>query len=457
MKPYLLVCICLYLSSCTKTADYVEDSKTFTTQLVEQLEAEQNLDNSETHSLTFAQACLEAARNDRDIVTILEKLNQANVEVAGVSTHLWPRLNLSANSEIPLTSSDDAEFDLYGGIYFDYDIRRAIAVSDESTLRGAQADQNRLKLRLGINLLQRKLKNYLNHIQFLTYKTEKKLQALELSREAFTLAKVYAQQKRLDVAALASWKSRITRLEIELAAVRNQLKAQQYAINDLIGRNVLQPIVITDLDSILEVDNKEIYAKYTPSEIWRKHSEARLYELELIAAEAGAHLVALERLPEVNAQLGLGSIPLDSSDTNASSLVRLTLSMPLYDFGDHSRKVAKTHITRDRVRDSMKSNITKLFNRVQLAQGAYMVAQDTLLQATRAVEEANVLISKKNLLISKTRGDNLGLYPDKIHLTDLEIFQREAVTSLRKAADDFRFAAGDDIVAQTVTELIDTL
>lgn len=443
------------LYGCTASNDYVSESKIFINQITEQVETEIVDERNDANvEISFKEACIEAAQNDKNILSLQEKLRQSQIEVSGVHSHLWPRLKLNLNSDIPITSKDDSEFDLTGGFYLDYDIRKAIAISDETTLRKAAAEQNILKLQLSLILLQGNLKKLLNQIALLHFKVEKKTQALDLSRNAFHLAKIYAAENKLDSLALASWKKRVDSLEVELTNLRNQLKGEQYALSDLLGRNIGKPLTIVNTDQHITDNSSPPTDQLAAAQIWEKHIEARLYELELIAAEAAAQLVALERLPQIDAELGLGDIPLENSDTGASSLLRLNLSLPLYDFGDHSRKVAKAQIVKDRVRSSLKSKITKLYNRAQLASIAHASAKDNLKQATATLENMKELIARKKILISESRADNLGLYPDLINRMNLEIFQLEAVHNVERTADELRFAAGENIVDNSIFDTL---
>ncbi len=453
----LILGVCNTLYGCSSKKDYVANSEEFINDLTEQVEAEiADGRKSNEVEISFRQACIEAAQNDKSIRALLEKLEQAQVEVEGVNTHLWPRLKLSANSDIPLSSADNVDFDLSGGLYLDYDIRKAISTNDETTLRKAAVDQNVLKLRMAIGLLQGKVKKLLNQISLLNFKVKKKAQALKISRDSFQLAKIYASENKLNSLNLASWKKRVDSLEIELLSLQNQLKGQRFALSDLLGRNVEEPISIIDAGQTITINSSPKIAKITPALVWKNHTEARLYELELIAAEAAVQLIALERLPQIDAELGIGDIPLEKSES-ASSLLRLTVAFPVYDFGDHSRKLAKTQISRDRVRKSLKSKITKLYNRAQMASIAHANAKDHLKQATSTLEESKELIERKKILISESRADNLGLYPDLISSINLEIFQQEALLNVERTAVELRFATGEDTVDDSIVDIIKDL
>ncbi len=450
-------CIIFWMNGCSDPASYVDHSRSFSETLLKEIDRELTVQGDGRQlQLTFRQACLDCVKNDRNISSLIEKYRQANIELSGVSTHLWPRLNLGVTSEIPL-STEDGDFDLNGGVYLNYDIRRAIATGDETALKKAQADQQLLQLRLAISVLQKKLKDHLGQISLLSFKTEKKKQALNLARSALELARVYAGQEKIDASILGSWTKVISGLESELDTLGTLLKAEQFAVSDMLGKSVYQEVVITDIDKIFEEYLPAPESEFSPSGIWNNHDEARLYELELIAAEVGAQLVALERLPQIDAEIGLGDIPLEGNANKTSSLMRLSVSMPLYDFGDHSRKVALTEITRHRVKNSMSFNMTRLFNRARMARSAYTAAQAKFAQAVSAVAEGKQLIARKTLLISELRGDNFSLFQDKINLTHLEILQKEAETAVWKTADDLRYASGDDIYPESINALIDAL
>lgn len=460
----LLFLTAILSGGCSGTPNYVSDTRQFSGTITKQLDSEYQVGDQKDlevvnaqNQLSFTQAYLLAAQNDKKIAAILAEIDKANIDIDGAKSYRLPRFKLSADTDLPISSSDDAESELTGGVYVDYDIWRAVAVKDETVLRQALEEKSLHQLRLSLNALQKTLIKHLNRLAFLEYKTKKKQQALELALNARALAKIYTQNQRVGPEVLVGWESRIETLEVELENNGQELVAERYAVADLLGQNVTQQVTISDTEGILEQQQSTSNDTSSPSEVWTKHSEARLYELDLIAAEVAMSLVRLERLPKINASLGLGSIPLNNDLDTASSVVHFSLSMPLLDMGDYQRKFAKSRINRDRVKREMRLNATRLWNRMQVAKSVYEMTEQKLNRLDQSVAKAHERIKQKSILVEQTKIDNLSVLLDKINMVDLEILHQEAQITLRGAADDLRFAAGDDIVADSVDKIIETL
>jgi len=459
----VLALVLVILSGCSSKTNYVDNSRDFSRDIVHRLEKNHRLKTTMEEEkpteqeliFSFHELLLRAAQNDKGILLILADLKKDHLEIEGARSYLWPRLNVSLDAREPLTG--DYEVDVTGGVFADYDIWKAIAVKDEMVLRKALVEKNLNQLRLTLQNLQLNITEQLLSISFIEEKYQNKQRELELSRKAYVLAKVYGQQQNLNFSSLLAWKNRVNVLEAELKKIEQERTLKESLISDLLGMDVEQKITIKDWNQLSRNLSQVSERNVTLSKIWDRHSEARLYELELVAAEVALDLMAYEKLPKIGATIGVGSVPLRNELDPASAVLQIKMSMPLFDQGDYKRKLARRRIDRDRIKQQMKLTVTHFWNRYQLARSAFRQAEKRVALLEKTIEESRKQVEKGKVLVTEGRGNNLNLYLEKIATIDVEILKQEALMGVKIAANKLRYASGDDSVFESIETIVEAL
>lgn len=453
------------LSGCQAQHHYQDQltaySATFLPQLDEKYRRGQKDDSRseepKQHNLSVQEAVILAARNDEEVLAFLSEMRKAKIDVTDALSHRWPRLDLRAQAEIPTGGAKDNIDEFTGGAYFKYDILKAVAVGDEHALRQALVSMEFEKLKIVLNGLMKKVLHQLTQISFLQYKVERRTDTLDKAKSAYAIAKIYAQNSDTSGALLQSWKTKIDTLSLDLKKSQQELMAAQITLAHIMGLMNAAGITFTDKQEVLGRYLSMADTVPAPSEIWSKHSEARIAEAEYIASEVNVKLAQIEGWPRLQTTLGLGNVPLASSGETTETLFKLSLEYPLIDLGDTDRKVKKAEITRDLAQSRLSKKAFDLAGRAQEAGGIFHAAKENYNDLDASCAEINKRLQSGKILLAESRLNALEFASAELDVADAEIMRREALAKMEEAGGDFRFSMGEDVIAGMLPVLLKDL
>jgi outer membrane protein TolC len=222
---------------------------------------------------------------------------------------------------------------------------------------------------------------------------------------------------------------------------------------------------LPDIDDVKITDRQDVLAPYlsmsdqvpAPSEIWSKHSEARLVEVEFIAAEVNVKLARMEGWPRLQTSFGLGNVPLAGKSDTTGSLLQVSVDLPLWDGGDNERKVAKAEITRDFVKSRLSKKAFDLSNRAKEASYMFHTARENYRDLDGSFIEKNEQLQNESILLAENRLNTLELTLAQLNVIEADILRQEALAKMQEAGGNFRFSIGEDVIKDLVPILLDNL
>jgi outer membrane protein TolC len=408
-------------------------------------------------SLSVQQAAILAAEKDMEVLALLTELKKAKIDVIDALSHRWPRLNFQSQADFPVDAGTDKKIEYTGGAYFKYDIWKAVVVDDEHAMRLAFVNKELERLKMVLNSLLKKILHQLAQISFLDYKIQKRNDSLVKAKTAYEVVKVYAQNNGADGALVQSWKSRIDTLSLDLKKTEQELRTIKLSLAHMVGLSDTNAMDITDRQAVLSPYFSMSDNVPAPSEIWSKHSEARLAEVEYIAAEVNVKLTHMESWPRLQTSLGLGNVPLTGNGDTTATLLQVSLSVPLWDMGDNERKVAKAEITRDFVKSRLSTKAFDLSNRAKEASYLFHAAQENYKDIDGSFIEMNDRLQNESILLTQNRVNALEFTLAQLNVIEADILRQEALARIQEAGGNFQFSIGEDVIRDMVPILLDNL
>jgi outer membrane protein TolC len=469
-----LICILLLFtvswatSGClgkTKYRDEIKDlSSTFLAPMDEkhfndQRNALQGQEAQETQqkSLSVQQASILAAERDEEVLALLAELKKAKIDVIDALSHRWPRLDFRTQADIPVNGDSDKKVDYTGGAYFKYDIMKAVVADDEHAMRQAFVNKELEKLKIVLNGLLKKILRQLSQISFLDYKIQKRNDSLVKAKTAYEIAKAYVQQNEVDGSLVQSWKSRIDTISIDLKRSEQELRTIKHSLAYMVGFSNTTVMDITDMHAVLSLYASMSDTVPAPSEIWSRHSEARLAEVDYIAAEVNIKLLQMGSWPRLTTSLGLGNVPLTSNGDTTATLLQVSVDFPLWDMGDNARKVEKAETTRDFVKSRLTKKAFDLSNRAQEASYLFHAAQENLKDLDGSFIEMNNRLKNENILLAQNRLNSLEFTLAELNVIEADILRQDALAKMQEAGGNFQFSIGEDVIKDIVPILLEKL
>jgi outer membrane protein TolC len=414
------------------------------------------LENNLTISLQ--QAAILAAHRDEEVLAILSELQKAKIDVTDALSHTWPRLGFSSEADIPVGSdSTDKKIDYTGGVYFKYDIWKAVAAADEHAMREAFVNKELERLKIILNGLLKKILYQMAQISFMEFKVKQRNDSLEIAKSAYEIAKLFATQGGSDGSLLQTWKSRIDALTFDLKKSKQELQLLKYSFANLLGTETQNDINVTDLAAVLSLYSSLSDGIPAPSEIWAKHSEARLAEVEYIAAEVNVKLANMESWPRLETSLGIGRVPLSGDVDTTPTLLKLSIDYPLWDMGDNERKVIKAKITRDLVKTRLKNKAESLYNRAKDARFIFQAARENYKDLNASFLEMNNRLQDEKILLAENRLNPLEHTLTQLNVIEADILRQDSLAKIQEAGGNYNFSIGQDVIQDIVPILLDSL
>jgi outer membrane protein TolC len=461
----LLFCLSCAISGCQGTSKYQAEIKDYSSTFLVPMDAKY-FNEQKNHapsrkgdepSLSVQQAALLAAEKDEEALAILAELKKAKIDVIDAVSHRWPRLDFQTQADLPVNADNNQKVDYTGGAYIKYDIWRAVAVDDEYAMRQAFVKRELERLKIVLNGMLKKILHQLSQISFLEYKIEKKNDSLVKAKTAYEVAKVYAQNNQVDGSLVQSWKSRIDSLGFDLKKSEQELRVVNHSLAHMAGLPDDDDVDITDRQEVLASSSSISDQVPAPSEIWSRHSEARLVEVEYIAAEVNVKLAHMEGWPRLQTSFGLGNVPLAGNGDTTGTLLQLSVDLPLWDGGDNERKVAKAEITRDFVKSRLSKKASDLSNRAKEASYMFHTARENYRDLDDSFIEKNEQLQNESILLAENRLNTLEQTLAQLNVIDADILRQDALAKMQEAGGNFRFSIGEDVIKDMVPILLETI
>jgi outer membrane protein TolC len=408
-------------------------------------------------ALSVQQASILAAQNDEKVLAILSELKKAKIDVKDALTHIWPRFDLHTQADIPVKADNDQKTEFTGGAYVKYDVWKAVAVDDEHALRQALVNKELEQLKIVLNGLLEKILHQLAQISFLDYKIQKRGDSITKAKNAYEIAKAYAQHSEADEALVQTWRSRIDSLTLDLKKSEQELRSIKHSFAYMIGRGNTADVDITDMKTVLSSYGSLPENVPSPSEIWSRHSEARLAEVEYVAAAVSVKLMQMESWPRLQTSLGLGKVPLTDRNDTAATLLQVSINLPLWDLGDNERKVAKAEITRNLAKSRLQKKALDLYNRAQEASFIFHAAQENYRDLSTSSADMNKRLQNGSILLAQNRLNPLEGTLAQLNVIEADIMCRDAQARIQEAGGKFQFSLGEDVIKDTIPVLLDNL
>jgi hypothetical protein len=462
---FVLLLFGLSVSGCQGKSTYhdkvKEVSSTFLAPMDEKFYSEQKTgpqrQNAHDETLSVHQAVLLSAQRDDEVLAILAELKKAKIDVKDALSHRWPRLDFNSQADFPAHADNNAKTEYTGGAFFKYDLWKAIAVDEEHALRQALVRKEIEKLKIVLNGLSKKILHQISQISLLEYKIEKRKDTLSKVKTAYEVVKVYAQQHQADSTLVHSWKSRVDTLGFDLKKSEHELLAMKQSLAHMAGLSDVDNMEISDREAVLASYFSLSETAPAPSEIWSKHSEARLAEVEYIAAEVNVKLVQMENWPRLQTFLGLGNVPLTGKADTTASLLQVSLSLPLWDMGDSERKVAKAEITRNFIKSRLHKKAYDLTSRAKEAGYLFHMARANYQDLDGSFQEMNERLQGESILLTQNRINAPELTLVQLNVAEADILRQEALAKVQEAGGNFRFSTGEDVINGEVPSVLENL
>ncbi len=438
------------LAGCGPSTDYHFDARSYSVSMVKELEKEdeQKIQTPLLEGrveISFEEACRRATATDPYIQDILAEIKKSWLNIDAADSRLWPRLEAGVEGEYDLEGKSNDEFNVTGGVFFKYDIWKAVAAGNEEALRRAQLEKNFILLNSYIEKNAAVLLQNLASIRFLDFSIQTKEESRQFADRGVGLTLAYAKENRREGGNLFDWRKRFYVLKGELQQLKNQRQETYNKLKAMLKVPLSQEVIITDLDDILGNIRQIPETPLTTSQIWGARVEARLAEIALIAAKVNMKLASMDNLPKIDATLGVGSIPLTSDDEESRSLLKLSVTLPLWDAGDHERKMANARITLDLVKSRMRLKAAELQEEARRAQSVYESAVQRYKQIEMYSKELGKMHEGKLMLFKEGRLNTLDTLGDAIELNEVAIQENEAKFKVAEAEALYRSAIGIEI------------
>lgn len=408
-------------------------------------------------SLSFREACLQAAMVDVKLVELLAGLEKSKINVESAASNIWPRLDMRLKAELATADSDGDSVEPTGGIFIRYDIVKALTSGDEKAIREAYVLKDIVNIKLAVNRLAQKLYTQMARISSAEFTLQKRKEILDMTRKTLALAHIYGEQKRIKSEIIWQWEANVDRQNVNVLQAEQELLVAERTFNGFLGLSGATKIAISDKEPLLGEDLIVDHALPSASTIWSQHGQARLAEINAIAAEANLKLAKISGWPQVTADFGVGSIPLSTQSDTSDSVVTLSVQMPLIDMGDHRRKVAEAAITLDFVKTGLEKVAEMLWINGDNAFLRYRQTQKHYRYITALYDKVMNEQNEKKKLYEENYIDTLDVVPQRIQLMEIQIQTKEAGYRVQEAAIEYNLAVGNDFRPEFGTSLLNDL
>lgn len=396
---------------------------------------------------TFSQACERAARFDQDVAGAMADAARLQLDVDQARSEVWPRVDLRTYFQIPLGGSNLQGVPIFnGGVFFRYDFQKMIFSGDAASAARARVAERRENLGLALDRLFQNLFLLLVDRENLRAEVVLRRTIQTQTSDALERAHLLERNGRIKPERVLEYQYQYeTSTRLYQDAVR-RLAETNRALGSRLLIQGTEDVVITDLPELLS--SMDALAPVPDPDtqffrdVWEKRHDTKAAEASLFVKEMAVIEEKRKRIPSLNASLGLGSLSLSSTFSQAPVVIQLGASMPLLDFGDIKRGIGKASIERDLA----KRNIDLLLLKIQRSVLDSSAALSEAIAARKAIEGQRKLISAQSeasqKLVAAGLVDPIDLLNFKVRASELDIELAQARISVSKAAAEYTLASG---------------
>lgn len=409
----------------------------------------------EENTLNLREASLLSAKNDPLFTGLLLQLSYHRLDQAQAESIVWPRLDLQVGYDQPI-AGDNGSGEFTGGVFARYDIWKAIFSKDLANYHVAEVRKTRLS---ALSLLKQKsLQLFLLEQERRALLRERKLrdQLLALATNGRKLCQAYAGMGQAGPEEATFWSLAVIQEEKGVRENESKLEENQGKLQGMLGTMGAESVSVNIPEEAwmrAPVDEGTLL----PSEVWKSRDQARVLEMELVMAELAVLAAEREMLPNINLGLGLGQIPLGSTNETSSAVLQFGVSMPLLDFGDHRRKVAKAKRLRDQKKIQIEKAAISFWREAQVSHQRLVQAKRGQVLAERLVRELEGSYAVQEKMTLANQLGQLALLKTERSLLAMKIEKNAADLHLLGLAASARVALGKPLIEGLTEDILQAL
>jgi outer membrane protein TolC len=401
---------------------------------------------------TFKEACKRAANYDEDVARALADAAQLQLDVDQARSMKWPRVDVRTYFQLPLGGENLEDIQHFnGGVFFRYDFEKMFFIGDEVAAARAKLTGKQENLWLTLDNLSQSLFLELADRESLRNEVNRRRDMENQTSDAMTRVRLLEKnglikpQRVLEYQYQYETSSRLYQDALRRLAEANRALGRRLQVNEN------QDVVITDLPALLSSMDAVVPVSNPDSQflrdVWDARHDTKAAEADLFLKEMAVLDEKRRRIPSLNASVGIGSISLTSTFSQAPVVVQLGASMPLLDFGDIKREISKATVERDLARRNIDLLLMKTQHGVLDSSAALseaITARDTAEQQWKLISQQSDASQK---LYSEGLVDPIDLLNLKVRSLEAEIELTRTRMSVSKAAAEYTLALGHTLVA----------
>lgn len=398
--------------------------------------------------MTFDEILLLAKEREPGLLQAAYDADLGAIQKEQVLSERWPRLDLNTSLYVPLDEGLDTFSDaVYGGLFIKYDLLRAVFNADAASVADSMIQRAREREKEVTTRLYWTLVDVLLNVTYHTRALERHESALESAERGLALADELHASNRTDARIVLEWQTKVREIRTLRDQSAQQLSTAESRLKHLTGLQRAREIKVVDSDGILAaVDNSD----YTYTEMedslsyaWKHRSDIRIAEIDLFLAEMAVIDAKQSRLPELSFGLGLGSMSMYDSWADRTLVGVLNLSVPLFDWGDARRRIAKAKIERNIQRQRMVDLVRRIALEVQESSTQIDAAMQTRDRADSWRKRQAAWMEDRMELANVQRLGPLDVPAAELAMSSAELDYDQAQWMLRKAIIQWKEARHD--------------
>lgn len=407
--------------------------------------------------IQFSEACLRAVSNNPNVIFKINEMKNKKLDVTGADTLVWPRLSLRATSSLAISDNDDERNKSSGGLYFDYDIWRAVFSRYEVDFHKAEMQLIIKSVELEVESVIKLVYLKAAEIKAWERQVDTCRQLLELAETGLYQVRELSDAAHVDMSSQWKWEAIVQEHKAKLWESKSRLKEARRALAKVIGVFTDEVTGVADLPEILSGEAYNYQQALLPSEVWKRRHEALIAEAELMHAEFSIQKSWWKRLPRINAAFGVGDVQSSFSNDVFPFVAELTIDLPLWDWGDSRRETEKAVNTRDMARKKIEKLSVNLWLESQHAheqldetREGYNIAVGRLAAVQEKVRFGEIMLEERII-------DPMRLIELKSNFGKAEINREKAALKLQQAIVFNLRSRGEPLVHGLKRDILNTL
>ena len=401
------------------------------------------------HQFTFNEAIQRAVAISSELRNSEYALALAELDVEQAKSEIWPRLSIDGFYEIPLDDDSSAENSFDGGIRISYDLTKALFRRDLMTAASVKRQMALTQARFIYSQLYARTLNQVAELNVL----KSKIQVLNHTLEALYKEKEAIQS----VAGIKGWPTS-GNLQLD-AEIRNHerlkrvaLSRSRYLSQDLKQTLAVESeneLMITDIDNVLSA----LTSRYSVQESFsnqlsqalQQRPDIRLAVLDIMLSVLNLRKAEIERWPRIGMSLGYGDYDLRTSEEDVDAVGTISVSIPVFDFGDIRRKHQAAWINEQRAREEFRSLSRRAGNDLRAAVAEAGIARTDYEDAVQWSEKSLERMRQIESLYKSNRIEHSDRFQAIIAAAGTELDMLEAKLRWYNAAIALAVARADEL------------